>query len=73
VLFAGDAAHLVPIFGARRQPVDDADLAWKLACRQGLASDRLPTAIRTSVFATQENLSYGTKSTNSWRRRPRSS
>ena len=45
VLFAGDAAHLVPIFGVRgaNSGIDDADnLAWKLAfVVKGLASDRL--------------------------------
>ena len=45
VLFAGDAAHLVPIFGVRgaNSGIDDADnLAWKLAfVVKGLASDGL--------------------------------
>ena len=43
VLFAGDAAHLVPIFGVRgaNSGIDDADnLAWKLAfVVKGLAPD----------------------------------
>lgn len=68
VLFAGDAAHLVPIFGVRgaNSGIDDADnLAWKLAfVAKGLASDRLlDTYSLERVFATKENLSYGTKST----------
>jgi 2-polyprenyl-6-methoxyphenol hydroxylase and related FAD-dependent oxidoreductases len=45
VLFAGDAAHLVPIFGVRgaNSGIDDADnLGWKLGCVvNGIASDRL--------------------------------
>ena len=68
VLFAGDAAHLVPIFGVRgaNSGLDDADnLAWKLAFTiKGLASDRLlDTYSHERVRATYENLSYGTKST----------
>ncbi len=68
VMFAGDAAHLVPIFGVRgaNSGIDDADnLAWKLAfVVKGLASDRLlDTYSQERVFATRENLSYGTKST----------
>ena len=68
VLFAGDAAHLVPIFGVRgaNSGIDDADnLAWKLAyVTQGLASDGLLDSYSDErVFATHENLSYGTKST----------
>ena len=45
VLFAGDAAHLVPIFGVRgmNSGIEDIDnLAWKLALvQQGVADDRL--------------------------------
>src|SRR5450631_3504461 len=45
VLFAGDAAHLLPIFGVRgaNSGIDDADnLAWKLASVvNGIAADRL--------------------------------
>ena len=45
VLFAGDAAHLVPIFGVRglNSGLDDAgNLAWKLALvLQGKSHDRL--------------------------------
>ncbi|MES2040367.1 MAG: FAD-dependent oxidoreductase [Pseudomonadota bacterium] len=68
VLFAGDAAHLVPIFGVRgaNSGIDDADnLAWKLAfVVKGLASDRLLDSYSDErVFAAQENLFYGTKST----------
>jgi 3-(3-hydroxy-phenyl)propionate hydroxylase len=68
VLFAGDAAHLVPIFGVRgaNSGIDDADnLAWKLAfVVKGLASDRLLDSYSDErVAAAHENLSYGTKST----------
>ncbi len=68
VLFAGDAAHLVPIFGVRgaNSGIDDADnLAWKLAfVVKGLASHRLLDSYSDErVFAAYENLSHGTKST----------
>ncbi|CAN0619258.1 3-(3-hydroxy-phenyl)propionate hydroxylase [Burkholderia multivorans] len=68
VLFCGDAAHLVPIFGVRgaNSGIDDADnLAWKLAfVMRGLASDTLLDSYSDErVFATHENLRYGTKST----------
>ena len=68
VLFAGDAAHLVPIFGVRgaNSGIDDADnLAWKLAfVVKGLASHRLLDSYSDErVAATHENLSYGTRST----------
>ncbi|QGZ56782.1 FAD-dependent oxidoreductase [Paraburkholderia acidiphila] len=68
VLFAGDAAHLVPIFGVRgaNSGIDDADnLAWKLAyVVKGLASDTLLDSYSDErVYAAHENLSYGTKST----------
>ena len=68
VLFAGDAAHLVPIFGVRgaNSGIDDADnLAWKLAfVVKGLASDKLLDSYSMErVAATHENLSHGTKST----------
>ncbi|WP_062638759.1 FAD-dependent oxidoreductase [Caballeronia arationis] len=68
VLFGGDAAHLVPIFGVRgaNSGIDDADnLAWKLAfVVQGLASEGLLDSYSSErVFAAHENLSYGTKST----------
>ena len=68
VLFAGDAAHLVPIFGVRgaNSGIDDADnLAWKLAyIIKGVASDALLDSYSSErVAAAHENLSYGTKST----------
>ncbi|RQZ63316.1 FAD-dependent oxidoreductase [Burkholderia sp. Bp9004] len=68
VLFCGDAAHLVPIFGVRgaNSGIDDADnVAWKLAyVIRGLASDALLDSYSDErVFATYENLRYGTKST----------
>lgn len=68
VLFAGDAAHLVPIFGVRglNSGLDDAaNLAWKLALVQrGQADDRLLDSYSTErVAATRENLVYGAKST----------
>jgi 3-(3-hydroxy-phenyl)propionate hydroxylase len=68
VMFAGDAAHLVPIFGVRgaNSGIDDADnVAWKLAyVIKGLADERLLDSYSSErVAATQENLSYGTKST----------
>ena len=68
VLFAGDAAHLVPIFGVRgaNSGIDDADnLAWKLAyVIKGVASDALLDSYSSErVAAAHENLSYGTKST----------
>ena len=68
VLFAGDAAHLVPIFGVRgaNSGIDDADnLAWKLAfVVKGIGSERLLDSYSAErVYATHENLSYGTKST----------
>jgi 3-(3-hydroxy-phenyl)propionate hydroxylase len=68
VMFAGDAAHLVPIFGVRgaNSGIDDADnLAWKLAfVVKGLAGETLLDSYSDErVYATHENLSYGTKST----------
>ncbi|MEX3932466.1 FAD-dependent oxidoreductase [Paraburkholderia phymatum] len=68
VMFAGDAAHLVPIFGVRgaNSGIDDADnIAWKLAfVVKGLASPALLDSYSDErVAATHENLSYGTKST----------
>ena len=68
VLFAGDAAHLVPIFGVRgaNSGIDDADnLGWKLGCGvNGIASPRLLDSYSDErVFAARENLSYGMKST----------
>ena len=68
VLFAGDAAHLVPIFGVRgaNSGIDDADnLGWKLGCVvNGTASPRLLDSYSDErVFAARENLGYGMKST----------
>lgn len=68
VLFAGDAAHLVPIFGVRglNSGLDDAgNLAWKLAwVLRGHASDRLLDSYSDErVHATRQNLAYGAKST----------
>ena len=68
VLFAGDAAHLVPIFGVRgaNSGIDDADnLAWKLAfVVKGLASVTLLDSYSSErVAAAHENLHHGTKST----------
>ena len=68
VLFAGDAAHLVPIFGVRglNSGLDDAaNLAWKLALvQQGRAADSLLDSYSTErVHATRENIAYGAKST----------
>lgn len=68
VLFAGDAAHLVPIFGVRgaNSGIDDADnAAWKLAAViKGQAGEHLLDSYSSErVAATHENLGYGTKST----------
>ena len=68
VLFAGDAAHLVPIFGVRglNSGLDDAgNLAWKLArVIQGTSPDSLLNTYSTErVHAAHENMAYGAKST----------
>jgi len=68
VLFAGDAAHLVPIFGVRglNSGLDDVgNLAWKLArVISGTAPDSLLDSYSSErVHATRENLAYGAKST----------
>nr|WP_283254282.1 FAD-dependent monooxygenase [Ramlibacter paludis] len=68
VLFAGDAAHLVPIFGVRglNSGLDDAaNLAWKLArVLQGRAGPGLLDTYSTErVQAARENIAYGAKST----------
>ncbi|MEO6322279.1 MAG: FAD-dependent monooxygenase, partial [Polaromonas sp.] len=68
VLFAGDAAHLVPIFGVRglNSGLDDAaNLAWKLALvQQRQAADWLLDSYSSErVHATRENIAYGAKST----------
>jgi 3-(3-hydroxy-phenyl)propionate hydroxylase len=68
VLFAGDAAHLVPIFGVRgmNSGIDDThNLAWKLAwVAQGKARDRLLDSYSSErVLAARENIRYASKST----------
>ena len=68
VLFAGDAAHLVPIFGVRglNSGLDDAgNLAWKLArVIQGTSPDSLLDTYSTErVHAAHENMAFGAKST----------
>ena len=68
VFFAGDAAHLVPIFGVRglNSGLDDAgNLAWKLArVIEGSAPDALlDTYSAERVPATHENIAFGAKST----------
>ncbi len=68
VFFAGDAAHLVPIFGVRglNSGLDDAgNLAWKLAAViRGEAGDPLlDTYSVERVRAARENIAYGAKST----------
>jgi 3-(3-hydroxy-phenyl)propionate hydroxylase len=68
VLFAGDAAHMVPIFGVRglNSGLDDVgNLAWKLAMvvRQQAPASLLDTYSTERVAATHENLAYGAKST----------
>jgi 3-(3-hydroxy-phenyl)propionate hydroxylase len=68
VLFAGDAAHLVPIFGVRglNSGLDDAgNLAWKLALvQQGRAEDALLDSYSSErVLAARENIAFGAKST----------
>jgi 3-(3-hydroxy-phenyl)propionate hydroxylase len=68
VLFAGDAAHLVPIFGVRglNSGLDDAgNLAWKLALvLGGRASDTLLESYSSErVLAARENIAFGAKST----------
>lgn len=68
VMFAGDAAHLVPIFGVRglNSGLDDAgNLAWKLArVVRGKSPHTLLDSYSTErVHATRENIAYGAKST----------
>ena len=68
VLFAGDAAHLVPIFGVRglNSGIDDAhNLGWKLAM---VARGEAPVALLDSysherLRAARENIANATKST----------
>ena len=68
VFFAGDAAHLVPIFGVRglNSGLDDAgNLAWKLAAViEGRAVEGLLDSYSTErLHAARENMAYGAKST----------
>lgn len=68
VLFAGDAAHLVPIFGVRglNSGLDDAgNLAWKLAwvLRGHAEASLLDSYSDERVHATRQNIAYGAKST----------
>ncbi len=68
VFFAGDAAHLVPIFGVRglNSGLDDAgNLAWKLArVIKGQAPDRLLDSYSPERrHAAEENMAFGAKST----------
>ena len=68
VFFAGDAAHLVPIFGVRglNSGLDDAgNLAWKLArVIQGKSPERLLDSYSTERrHAAEENMAFGAKST----------
>jgi 3-(3-hydroxy-phenyl)propionate hydroxylase len=68
IFFAGDAAHLVPIFGVRglNSGLDDVgNLAWKLAARiRGEASDALLDTYSTERRAAALiNIEYGSKST----------
>ena len=68
VFFAGDAAHLVPIFGVRglNSGLDDAaNLAWKLArvIDEGAADALLDSYSTERVHAARENMAYGAKST----------
>lgn len=68
VLFAGDAAHLVPIFGVRgmNSGIDDThNLAWKLAfVVNGIAEPALlGTYSDERVHAARENIRYASKST----------
>ena len=68
LIVAGDAAHLVPIFGVRgaNSAFEDADnLAWKLALViRGIAHESLLDSYCTErVHAAHENLRQGMKST----------
>ena len=68
VFFAGDAAHLVPIFGVRglNSGLDDAgNLAWKLArVIQGKSPERLLDSYSPERrHAAEENMAFGAKST----------
>jgi len=66
VLFAGDAAHLVPIFGVRgmNSAIDDThNLAWKLAfVQKGLAGRSLLESYSSErVHAARENHRFASK------------
>jgi len=66
VLFAGDAAHLVPIFGVRglSSGIEDThNLAWKLAAvvKGRAALGLLDSHSEERVYAARENLRYSTK------------
>lgn len=68
VLFAGDAAHLVPIFGVRglNSGLEDAaNLAWKLAMvlDGGAGEALLDSYSQERVHAARENIAFGAKST----------
>ncbi|MBX6745149.1 MAG: FAD-dependent monooxygenase [Acetobacteraceae bacterium] len=68
VLFAGDAAHLVPIFGVRgmNSGIEDAaNLAWKLAAviRKEGGEALLDSYSEERVFAARENIRNARKST----------
>ncbi|HVS77402.1 MAG TPA: FAD-dependent oxidoreductase [Steroidobacteraceae bacterium] len=68
LLLAGDAAHLVPIFGVRgaNSGFEDADnLAWKLALviRGAAREELLDSYCAERVQAARENLRQGMKST----------
>lgn len=68
IFFAGDAAHLVPIFGVRgaNSAIDDVDnLAWKLAAviKGSAGQSLLDSYSDERVFAAHENLRQGMKST----------
>lgn len=68
VLFAGDAAHMVPIFGVRglNSGIDDAhNLGWKLGLvmREQAPQTLLNSYTAERLRATQENLSAATRST----------
>lgn len=68
ILFAGDAAHMVPIFGVRglNSGIDDAgNLAWKLAAviKNKASQSLLKSYTEERLFATHENIAYGSKST----------
>ena len=67
VLLAGDAAHLVPIFGVRglNSGIEDVNnLVWKLAyVLRGQAGQGLLDSYTTErVFATRENMRHASKS-----------